>query len=164
MDGLMMVSEIGTIDPRVFASGLWSRRGEDGVDRRAVASLDELGRKVAPDDRRQIRRAALQLASTLFFQPLLQEMRKLSADAKFAHGGRGEDVFGQQLDLRIADTVAASDAGGMTGWIAKQLERSQARRTAAAVENAIDVPHAADQKDAVRQPAWTTAIQSSGNS
>lgn len=99
---------------------------------RELDALDALGRRPGPRDERQIRQVATQLSSTLFFQPLLQEMRRSQLGARFAHGGRGEEVFAEQLDLRIADAVAAADAGGMTGRIAEALRRTKAARAAAA--------------------------------
>jgi Rod binding domain-containing protein len=65
--------------------------------------------------------AAAKLLSQLFFAPLLAEMRKDPFGAKFAKGGRTEEIFGEQLDTRIADAVAQSGAGGVTRQIAEQL-------------------------------------------
>ena len=61
------------------------------------------------------------LAALLFFAPLLAEMRKLPFGRKFASGGRTEEIFGEQLDLRIADSVAAN-CGGLTRQLIERLQ------------------------------------------
>lgn len=123
----------------------WQR---DGLASRTVNSMREIGRTLESQDDRQIRQAAVQMASTLFFQPLLQEMRKAGAGAGIAHGGRGEDVFGEQLDLRIADSVAGSNPGGITALIAEKLDRSSHARR---IEQA-----------GLRIASWQTQLQAAG--
>jgi len=59
--------------------------------------------------------------SQLFFAPLLAEMRKLPFGRKFASAGRTEEIFGEQLDLRIADSVAAN-CGGLTRQLIERLQ------------------------------------------
>ncbi|MBI5865545.1 MAG: hypothetical protein HZB38_13765 [Planctomycetes bacterium] len=96
-----------------------------------VAAERKLGRRVSPRDARQSRQAAVQLASTLFFAPMLAEMRKLPMGQKFGNGGRGEEVFGEQLDLRLADSIAGGDPGGIVRNIAGKLQRQAAMRAKA---------------------------------
>ncbi|MCH7870063.1 MAG: rod-binding protein [Planctomycetes bacterium] len=67
------------------------------------------------------RLVAAQLVSILFYAPLLAEMRKFSMGEKYASGGRTEEIFGEQLDRRIADAVAFSDRGGLTDILARQI-------------------------------------------
>lgn len=67
------------------------------------------------------RLVAAQLVSTLFYAPLLSEMRKFSIGEKFASGGRTEEIFGEQLDRHIADAAAAADHGGLTDLLVRQL-------------------------------------------
>jgi hypothetical protein len=86
-----------------------------------LAAQRKLGRKIDVGDERQLRQAAVQLTSTLFFAPLLAEARKNNMGEKFGTGGRTEEVFGEQFDQRIADTVAAKNPGGLVGKIAKKL-------------------------------------------
>ncbi|MFQ5806195.1 MAG: hypothetical protein ACE5I3_07085 [Phycisphaerae bacterium] len=89
-----------------------------------------LGRRLDPNDPHVIREAAALLTSQLFFAPLLAEMRKLPFGREFGHGGRLEEAFGEQLDQRIADTVARCDRG-LTPQVAKRLaQKSQAAAAA----------------------------------
>ncbi len=90
-----------------------------------LAAQRNLGRKVDTQDARQLRQAAVQLTSQLFFAPMLAEMRKMQQGQKFGGGGRTEEVFGEQLDLRLADAMAAGNPGGLVGKIAGKLAQSQ---------------------------------------
>jgi hypothetical protein len=81
-----------------------------------------LGRKLDARDPGVAREAASLLTAQLFFAPLLAELRKLPFGREFGHGGRMEDAFGEQLDLRIADTVARSDPG-LTAQLTEKLAR-----------------------------------------
>lgn len=85
------------------------------------AALTKLGRKLPEGDPQVRQQAAANLLTELFFHPMLAEMRKWPFGAKFATGGRVEEVFGEQLDKRVADTVTMSDPGGITTAIAKSL-------------------------------------------
>lgn len=78
------------------------------------------------------RSAAEQLVSQLFFVPLLAEMRALPFGREFGHGGRGEEVFAEQLDLRIADAAAKGDRSGLVDQVERQLAGSRARARSAA--------------------------------
>lgn len=68
-----------------------------------------------------IKETAAQLVSTLFFQPLLAEMRKLPFGKDIGSGGRGEEVFGEQLDSRAADAVSAASPNSLTQQIEDEL-------------------------------------------
>lgn len=102
-----------------------------------LAAWRALGRRLDPQDPRVAREAASLLTSQLFFAPLLAEMRKLPFGRQFGHGGRMEEAFGEQLDMRIADTVARSDTG-LTAQLAERLARSQ--RPANAVSGQVFPP------------------------
>ncbi len=104
---------------------------------REVLRLQQtLGRQVDASDPLMKREAAAQLVSELFFGPLLAEMRRFPFGRDVACGGQTESAFGQQLDQRMADTVAASQpglvdqfvqyletarpGGGQAGWAIQQ--------------------------------------------
>ncbi|MEW6250006.1 MAG: hypothetical protein AB1716_05120 [Planctomycetota bacterium] len=78
-----------------------------GATLRALAAEPRL----ADSDSAVVRQTAQQLGSELFFKPLLAEMRKFPLGRAFADGGRTEAVFGEQLDQRLADSVAAAAPG-----------------------------------------------------
>jgi hypothetical protein len=93
------------------------------TDARLLAANATVGRRLDPRDPRQVRQAAVGLVSQLFFAPLLAEMRKTPFGTEFGGGGRGEEVFGEQLDLRLADAAAASDSSGLVRQISAKLSR-----------------------------------------
>ncbi|MBU0616149.1 MAG: hypothetical protein KKI02_00365 [Planctomycetes bacterium] len=97
----------------------------DAAAMRRLGTWRALGRKPDARDPNVAREAASLLTSQLFFAPLLAEMRKLPFGKEFGHGGRMEDAFGEQWDMRIADTVARSDRG-LTAQLAEKLIRTQA--------------------------------------
>jgi hypothetical protein len=101
---------------------------------RDLAARSALGRRFDPHDPAVVKRTASQLVSETVFVPLLAEMREFPFGNEIGSGGRGEAVFAEQLDQRIADTVAAS-SGGLADQIARRLQgnwlaHEQARQTA----------------------------------
>jgi hypothetical protein len=89
---------------------------------RSLDALRSLGRRTEAGDPRVVKDAAATLVSSLFFAPLLAEMRKLPFGRTLGNGGRGEEVFGEQLDLRIADAVASAESGGLTAQLMDRLD------------------------------------------
>ena len=102
-----------------------TRTGRGRHDRVDIATLRALGRPLDTHDPSVIRDVAAQMVSELFFVPMLAEMRTFPFGNEFGHGGRGEAVFGEQLDQRVADVVASAGHGGLVEQIAKRLERAQ---------------------------------------
>jgi len=100
----------------------------DACATRKLGALRGLGRNLDPRDPRVVREAATLLVSQLFFAPLLAEMRKLPFGKGLVDGGRMEEVFGEQLDLRIADTVARGDEG-LTKQLAERLTPPEGRQS-----------------------------------
>lgn len=89
--------------------------------RRSLAALQGLGRRIDARDPRLAKDAAGKLLADLFFAPLLAEMRKSASAVRVGSGGRGEEVFGEQLDQRLADAVAAADRSGLRVAIERKL-------------------------------------------
>jgi len=89
--------------------------------------LEALGRRIDGRDPRVAREAAAQLLSELFFAPLLAEMRRFPFGRDLATGGFTEETFGQQLDQRVADTVAASQPA-LIQQVTEYLEQAQPKR------------------------------------
>jgi hypothetical protein len=126
--------------------------GGAGSDTRTLAALLAAGRKLDANDPGLVRQAAARVVSQLFFAPLLAEMRKLPFGQRFATGGRTEEIFGEQLDLRIADSVAAN-CGGLTRQLIEDL-----RGNAAGQETSRDESVAAgSSRDGARPKAGHTA-------
>lgn len=102
--------------------------------RASVRTLVALGRKLDAQDPQVAQEAGAQMASELFFAPLLAEMRRFPFGRDLATGGQTESTFGQQLDQRIADSVARSDQG-LVRQIVRYMDkpaRGQAATTAEA--------------------------------
>lgn len=93
--------------------------------------LTELGRKLNPQNPQMAKQAATQLLAQLFFVPLLAEMREFQFGRALATGGQMESAFGQRLDERIADTVAARSPG-LVAQIEKYFAKLLPANTAAA--------------------------------
>lgn len=70
----------------------------------------------------EARETGAQLASILFYEPALAELRKSPFGQEFGTGGRGEEVFGEQLDKQMALAVARRDQGGLAKSIAGKLD------------------------------------------
>lgn len=77
------------------------------------------------------RESGAQLASILFYEPALAELRKSPFGEKFGSGGRGEEVFGEQLDKQLALAVARRDQGGLARMIGRKLDAQHDSITAA---------------------------------
>jgi hypothetical protein len=102
-----------------------STQAYDAGAARRLGTWHAVGRKVDARDPSAAREAASLLTSQLFFAPLLAEMRAFPFGKELGNGGRMEDVFGEQLDLRIADVVARGDRG-LTAQLAEKLTRQSA--------------------------------------
>ena len=85
-----------------------------------------LGRTPDTSDPAVRQETASKLLASMFFQPLLAEMRKMPFGQKFGGGGHTEEIFGEQFDIRIADAVARSDPGGITSKLSARLVRRAA--------------------------------------
>ncbi|TWT41868.1 hypothetical protein RAS1_29910 [Phycisphaerae bacterium RAS1] len=89
--------------------------------RRELEMQRKLGRKDDAQNPTVIHTAAAQMTSELFFAPLLAEMRRFPFGKGVGHGGRTEEIFGEQFDLRIADRIAAAGSGGLVAQLAARL-------------------------------------------
>jgi hypothetical protein len=87
--------------------------------------LEKPGGPRSAQDAAAIRQVASQLVSQLFFAPLLAEIRRFPFGRQIGHGGRGEEVFGEQLDLRVADAVAGAAGGALKERIERELGPEQ---------------------------------------
>lgn len=79
------------------------------------------GSRAGVESAGRARDAATQFLADLFYTPMLAEMRKTPFGRRFSHGGRGEDVFGEQLDQRLGESVARADRSGLTALVAGRL-------------------------------------------
>ncbi len=86
---------------------------------RSLLSVAGHGTRLISDG--DIQNAAALLVSEMAFKPMLEEMRKTKFGSAFLDGGRTEEIFGQQLDERMADIAARSGRNGMMEQIARVL-------------------------------------------
>jgi Rod binding domain-containing protein len=96
------------------------------LDARCLATAQRLGRRLDPQDPATARLAAARMVSELFFKPLLAELRASSCGAPFVGGGQTESIFGEQLDQKLADTVASRQSGLIDGLAARLGQRTPA--------------------------------------
>ena len=59
--------------------------------------------------------------SSLFFDTVLQSMRKSVVKSDFLNGGHAEEMYQSMLDSEYAKMIAASDQSGLAKMIADQL-------------------------------------------
>ena len=81
--------------------------------------------------------AADQLVATAFILPLLEQARQDPFKSDLFHGGRGEEVFGQQLDVIFADRITASANFGISDAIDKQFRQASPPLPAAAAASSL---------------------------
>lgn len=97
----------------------------------AQRAREQLARANAKDAA-TARSTAAKLATELFFRPMLEEMRRFPFGRELADGGRTEAIFADQLNTRLADSIAGSDPGGFVTQLAAQISRPLRAGTAPA--------------------------------
>lgn len=68
-----------------------------------------------------LRQAVNELVGSTFYAEMLKMSRANPFKGKFGHGGRGEEVFGAQLDQELARRAGAASNSKMTDAIYKRL-------------------------------------------
>jgi len=101
-----------------------------GSDRPAMAMpattgfermLDGLRQADPPD--RDMHRLAEQLVGQALYLPLLKQARNNAFKSDLFHGGQGEEAFGSQLDMELADRLAKRNGQGLVDAIAAKFTR-----------------------------------------
>ncbi len=140
-----MVSSVRTSSPPSMTgtpAAAATRRPGEGAQFFRI--LTELGRKPDQADPAVREQAAAQLLSELFLKPMLAEMRQFPFGNDLMHGGQMESAFGERLDERMADIVAAGNQA-----LVRQIVRY--------MDNEVTgVPSAAPAGDAQETPATAT--------
>jgi Rod binding domain-containing protein len=70
-----------------------------------------------------LRQAANEVVGTVFYAPMLKMARENPFKGKYGHGGRGEEVFGAQLDMELARRASHRLDGGLADAIVRRFER-----------------------------------------
>lgn len=101
------------------------RNGEAGpFSLRALRTTQALGRLVDPHDPVVLRATAAQFTAELFLKPLLADVRRFPFGDELGRGGQTESIFGEQLDQRVADNVAAADRGLLRAMVRELTPRA----------------------------------------
>ncbi len=79
--------------------------------------------------KQQLRQAAEQLVSEAFLKTLMSMHRDSSLKGKYGHGGRGEEVFGSQLDTILAEESSSAMRSTLTDAVMRQLARDHGTPT-----------------------------------
>lgn len=74
-----------------------------------------------PNDPKQVEKAARDLVGRAFFRILISAMRKTVPEGGILSGGRGEEVFQDLMDQRVAESLAARQEFPMTRVLVEQL-------------------------------------------
>jgi len=77
-----------------------------------------------PQQRQQMLRQAVdEVVGATFYQPMLKMARENPFKGKFGHGGRGEEIFGAQLDMELARRASHKSGNSLNAAIYKQLAK-----------------------------------------
>lgn len=71
----------------------------------------------------ELREAADQLVATAFILPMLEQARNDPFKSDMFHGGKGEEVFGQQLDVIFADNITKSANFGISDALIARFQK-----------------------------------------
>lgn len=98
--------DIPTSTSAVFAS---LKPDGDAFARRLAAAADSLSPGGEDEQARlkTLRKSCEQLVATTFIMPMLARMREDPFKSDLFHGGRTEEIFGQQLDILLAERIVA---------------------------------------------------------
>lgn len=78
-------------------------KAEEARTAEALAGDDGL----SPERSKQLRTAAEQLVATTFIKPMLAKMREDPFKTDLFHGGRAEEIFGEQLDSIFSERIVS---------------------------------------------------------
>lgn len=104
--------------------------GTPRADGKDFAAMIESSQAPAKDEARE---AADQLVATAFILPLLEQARNDPFKSDMFHGGRGEDIFGQQLDVIFADGITKSAHFGISDALVRQFQNPTSEQPQAQV-------------------------------
>ncbi|MEM1208937.1 MAG: rod-binding protein [Planctomycetota bacterium] len=81
----------------------------------------ELGEKAPAEWDEEVYEAAEQLVASAFIAPLLAQLRDSMKQNDMFYGGSTEDLFGHQLDEKIADDVVKSSRFGLVDAVYREI-------------------------------------------
>jgi len=86
----------------------------------------KVGAPTAPRNKK-LQEVTHELVGSVFYGTLLKTMRASEMKGKYGHGGRGEEVFGAQLDQALAEQTGKATRGGVADAIYQRLAGQQNR-------------------------------------
>ena len=95
-----------------FQSFLDAQRGDEEAIEQAVEQAE-----------RTVREAAAQFVASAMLQPMLRQAREASLGSDMFDGGRGEKIFGQQLDTLYADEVSRAHSFDIVDTLTDRIMR-----------------------------------------
>jgi Rod binding domain-containing protein len=91
----------------------------NAIDTTAAAALSQPSAKTNAIDNakndQELRSAFDTMVGETFYSQMLKQMRKTVDKSSLFHGGRGEEVFEQQLDQLMARKMSDANASSLTG-------------------------------------------------
>lgn len=79
---------------------------------------------------RMLRKAADEMVAATFYGPMMKMARENPFKGDIGHGGRGEDMFGAQLDMALAKKASGSLKCDLSEAIVKTYAKGINRGTA----------------------------------
>jgi Rod binding domain-containing protein len=76
-------------------------------------------------DLAKLRETADKLVGSVFYGTMLKAMRNSKIKGPYGHGGRGEEVFGAQLDGLYAEQMGRAQHSGLQQAVYRTLEKQQ---------------------------------------
>lgn len=86
-----------------------------------LTGSESIGHTAMKND--ELRDAADQLVATAFILPMLEQARNDPFKSDMFHGGKGEEVFGQQLDVIFADNITKSANFGISDALVQRFQK-----------------------------------------
>lgn len=121
------------------AAALLSRPSGDGFARQlrqveAQASDAAKNGGLDPETSRTLRKAAEQLVATTFIQPMLAKMREDPFKTDLFHGGRAEEIFGQQLDTVLSERIVSKSNFAIVDAVYQTIAERAAQKAGEGME------------------------------
>ena len=115
---MIALSPLSSLGPAEPAGRLPRPAAAAGRD---FAGVLDTARELDAAAQERAKAAADQLVASALVMPILAEARSAANRGGLFHGGRGEEVFGQQLDTILADRIASSPGFGLGAAVAGRL-------------------------------------------
>lgn len=95
----------------------------------ANAATDSLERKMAPatPGQENLRETFASTVGQTFFGQMMKSMRQTVGKSKYFHGGRGEEIFQQQLDQLVVEKMSQSGSSPLVEPMFEQFMLNRGR-------------------------------------